>query len=103
RGEVNDLVAHDRVIATALTVKPLTINGAAGNDYLVGWRGNDTFNGGDGADVMVGNRGGDEFNGGLGTDTADYSACYAALNITLDDAANDGMTGEKDNVRTDVE
>ena len=100
---VNALGGNDRVLATPWFAKPLTINAGAGNDYMLGGKANDTFNGGDGSDVMATSRGADEFNGGLGTDLADYSACSAALNITLDDVANDGMIGEGDNVRSDVE
>ncbi|HET7502575.1 MAG TPA: calcium-binding protein [Kofleriaceae bacterium] len=77
-----------------------TLRGDAGDDTLYGGDGNDTFTTGavaDGADAMF---------GGLGTDIADYSARTGAVNLSIDDAANDGSpagTGEKDNIATDIE
>lgn len=98
-----------------------TIYGGAGNDTLVGGLGDDTLNGDAGDDrfwdiavvfddddgwiagtpAVTGN---DVFNGGLGTDTVDYSDRTGALTITADGvAANDGESGETDNVKADVE
>jgi Ca2+-binding RTX toxin-like protein len=41
--------------------------------------------------------------GGPGRDTADYSEATGNVTVTLDDRANDGQPGERDNVRADVE
>ena len=41
--------------------------------------------------------------GGSGIDTADYSARTAPLHISLDNQANDGQSGEHDDVMSDVE
>lgn len=74
-----------------------TITGAAGDDTLNGDAGDDTFAEGaaaSGADTMV---------GGAGTDTASYSSRSNALTITLEGTANDGESGETDNVKSDVE
>ena len=73
---------------------PANFDDGPGNDTMTGGSGNDTFVSGTGADVL---------NGGAGVDVADYSARSAALNVTLDGAANDGEAGENDNVKTDVE
>lgn len=73
------------------------ISGDTGADRLAGGKGNDQFDGGaaEGADEIV---------GGLGTDTISYAARTAAVDVSLDDAANDGdRGGEGDNVRADVE
>jgi Ca2+-binding RTX toxin-like protein len=84
-----------------------TLNGEAGNDTLRGAAGNDTLNGGDGDDTFdeeTGSNGSDVFNGGAGIDTVDYSARSAGVVVTMDGlAANDGATGENDNVKADVE
>jgi Ca2+-binding RTX toxin-like protein len=84
-----------------------TLNGGAGDDTLVGGDGNDTLNGGDGDDVFdegSASNGGDVMNGGAGVDVVDYSARTADLTVTMDGAAaNDGESGEADNVKGDVE
>jgi Ca2+-binding RTX toxin-like protein len=84
-----------------------TLNGDGGNDTLRGGDGNDTLSGGDGDDTFdEGNaaNGADVINGGRGTDTVDYSARTNALIVTMNGAAaNDGESGENDNVRGDVE
>ncbi|MEY4754145.1 MAG: hypothetical protein RJA44_1820, partial [Pseudomonadota bacterium] len=47
----------------------LTLNGTAGNDYLLGQAGNDLLSGGDGSDYLSGGAGADTMVGGLGNDT----------------------------------
>jgi Ca2+-binding RTX toxin-like protein len=73
-------------------------------DVLDGEAGNDTFNEGAAADC------GDVINGGAGTDIVDYQARTNMMHLTisLDSSNNDGdptanTTGEKDNVKTDIE
>lgn len=74
------------------------------DDVLEGGAGNDTLNGLNGEDLMRGGAGADAFNGGAGTDTADFSSeSSATRTITIDGAANDGASGEGDNVALDVE
>lgn len=113
---------NDSLTASALAA---TLNGGPGNDTLIGGAGNDTLNGGagndtlrgkGGNDVMNGDDGDDTFdeesasngsdvmNGGAGTDTVDYHARTNDLTVTMDGAAaNDGESGENDNVKGDVE
>jgi Ca2+-binding RTX toxin-like protein len=59
-----------------------TIDGTAGNDYLVGGSGNDTINGNAGNDILTGGRGNDTLNGGDGADTANYDGDSADYSIT---------------------
>jgi len=75
---------------------PAEIRGGDGNDTLVGGPENDTFIGGAGADFMT---------GGGGTDVADYSRPVgsAGVRVSLDGVANDGVSGEGDNVQSDIE
>ncbi|MES1176425.1 MAG: calcium-binding protein [Myxococcales bacterium] len=85
-----------------------TLNGEAGNDILRGKGGNDILNGGDGDDTFdeeTATNGGDTFNGGAGIDTVDYSArTGSGVTVTMDGTvANDGFSGEQDNVKADVE
>lgn len=80
-----------------------TINGGNGNDSLTGDSGNDSLLGGAGNDALQGETGADVFSGGTGTDTAKYSEKTTGLTIDVDSNADDGATGEKDNIKTDVE
>lgn len=84
-----------------------TLTGGAGNDTLVGGAGADVLNGDAGDDTFseeAATNGGDTFNGGAGTDTVDYSLRTAALTVTMDGVtADDGLAGELDNVKADVE
>lgn len=41
--------------------------------------------------------------GGSGIDLADYSDANAAVRVSLDNRANDGVAGENDNIHRDVE
>jgi len=72
-----------------------TINGGGGNDLLYGGTENDRLIGGPGADVMSG--------GGGPNDVADYTKATDPVTVTLDGVANDGLSGEDDNVSTGVE
>ncbi|MFT3788217.1 MAG: C2 family cysteine protease [Tepidisphaeraceae bacterium] len=91
-----------------------TLTGLAGTDSLLGGSGNDVLNGGTENDTLDGGANDDRLDGGLGADslaggsgkdTIDYSTRLAAspLTISLDDAANDGASGELDNVASDFE
>jgi Ca2+-binding RTX toxin-like protein len=80
-----------------------TANGGSGNDVIRGGIGNDELSGKGGDDVLDGGPGADKMFGGNGVDTADYSARTENLTITLDGSANDGATGEGDNVKDTVE
>lgn len=92
-----------------------TIDGGDGDDTLNGGDGDDTITGGDGDDLMHGDAGDDTFDeedadngsdvmfGDAGEDTVDYSARTAAVTIVQDTVDNDGLSGEGDTVRTDIE
>jgi len=80
-----------------------TLNGGRGPDLLSGGDGKDVLNGGDGPDKLRGGRDADIFNGGAGIDLVDYGNATVALVVSLDNVANDGATGEGDNVLASVE
>src|SRR5436305_1479416 len=80
-----------------------SLDGGAGNDSLQGGAGNDTLTGGSGNDTLDGGDGADTLAGGDGEDLADYSSRTSALTISLNNSGDDGASGERDNVKTDVE
>ena len=80
--------------------------GGAGNDSITGGRlndsfrgdsGNDRLSGASGDDELVGNDGADVIDGGPGTDTVKYEGS-SPVTVRLDGSANDGRSGEGDNV-----
>ena len=79
-----------------------TLLGGAQKDTFYGGAGNDTSRGGPGADVFMADDGADVFVGGAGIDRARYGS-EVGVAVSLDDVANDGIPGEGDNVRSDVE
>jgi Ca2+-binding RTX toxin-like protein len=79
------------------------LNGLAGVDQLVGGLGGDTLNGGDGRDHMFPGGGSDTMSGGPGDDEVSYSDRTAFVRVTLDGKADDGESGENDNVGLDME
>ena len=82
------------------------ICGGLGNDNLSGFGGKDTLSGQTGNDTFAEGaaaNGPDAFNGGGGIDVADYRSRTAAVTVSIDNVADDGGTGEGDNVKIDVE
>jgi Ca2+-binding RTX toxin-like protein len=110
-GEDNDALSGGTGLDTlsggpgddALDGAEAIIVGADGADRLEGGPGADDLRGGPGEDSLAGGRGADALAGGDGVDRADYRAARRAIEVTFDDAANDGEPGEGDNVRSDVE
>ncbi|HVT76759.1 MAG TPA: calcium-binding protein [Acidimicrobiales bacterium] len=92
-----------------------TILGGAANDHLVGSSlkntlvggfGDDVLEGGSGDDTFVANPdvdGADSFVGGAGRDLVTWSERAMHIAADPDGTADDGATGERDNVGTDVE
>jgi Ca2+-binding RTX toxin-like protein len=88
--------------------------GGDGDDVLSGFGGDDVLDGGAGDDSVQGGAGGDEVDstaqdvgaddlqGGSGVDSVRY-ARSAAVTVRLNDVADDGESGEGDNVHGDVE
>ena len=92
-----------------------TIKGLGGNDKICGGDGNDSIGGNNGNDTLSGDAGGDTFGegsaasgadvfvGGTGIDVANYGTRVAAVTVSINNAADDGVTGEADTVMSDVE
>lgn len=84
-----------------------TLNGADGDDTLTDSGGdpaNDVLNGGPGDDTLSAGRGADVYTGGDGDDwVTDYASRTSSVAVSLDDNADDGASGEGDNVGSDVE
>jgi hypothetical protein len=85
--------------------------GAGGDDILVGSPERDSLNGGagddellagDGSDSLVGDVGADVLSGGGGLDEVAYSG-VAPLRLSIGDGPNDGVAGEGDDIRGDIE
>jgi uncharacterized delta-60 repeat protein len=81
----------------------INVGNGVGNVLMNGDDGNDVLLGGNGNDTLIGGRGSDTLSGGSGNDTADYSAATSNLAIDQDNVADDGIAGENDNVRDDIE
>ena len=81
----------------------INVGNGVGNVLMNGDDGNDVLLGGNGNDTLIGGRGSDTLSGGSGNDTADYSAATSNLVIDQDNVADDGIAGENDNVRDDIE
>jgi Ca2+-binding RTX toxin-like protein len=91
------------------------LRGSVGNDSISGGNDNDQLIGNAGDDFMFGNAGDDTsiaavvedgadfFEGSVGRDTMSYEARSQSVFVSINDVANDGASGEADNVRTDVE
>jgi Putative metal-binding motif/RTX calcium-binding nonapeptide repeat (4 copies) len=79
----------------------ITAFGEAGNDDLAGSTSFDTLDGGSGDDTLTPRGFGDIVNGGADFDTVQMPA--GGVTVTLDDVANDGKTGENENIHSDVE
>ena len=77
--------------------------GGAAADALDGGSGTDNLQGGEGGDTVVGGDGSDDLSGGAGIDLASYAGRSTLATVSIDDVADDGGDGERDNVRTDVE
>jgi hypothetical protein len=80
------------------------LRGNDGNDVLTALGGNDVLAGGTGDDVLDPGNGADDVAGGAGYDRVLFvKAAGEPVTVTLDDLANDGQTGEGDNVHADIE
>jgi Ca2+-binding RTX toxin-like protein len=81
--------------------------GTAGRNTMTGLEGNDAIAGGGGDDVFVATvaDGADDYHGGphVNGDTISYETRTQALTVDLDNVNDDGQTGERDNVRSNVE
>ncbi|MEJ7786767.1 MAG: calcium-binding protein [Solirubrobacteraceae bacterium] len=95
-GDMDDKVAN-------VTTYMSTLLGEAGDDRLSGGSGVDTLDGGSGSDVFDGGPGGDTFTGGSDPDYVTYSTRSTAVLADSDGVADDGASGENDNVGADVE
>jgi Ca2+-binding RTX toxin-like protein len=83
---------------------PDDIIGRAGDDDLDGGAGSDAMNGGDDADLMRSGPGADFMAGGAGRDTVSYATSSADVSADLDgEKGDDGTTGEQDSILADVE
>ena len=78
--------------------------GGSGDDWVTGNPSPNALDGGGANDTFNGGGGADEFVGGDGDlDRAWYVNRSAGVKVMLDDVANDGESGEGDNVHADVE
>jgi Ca2+-binding RTX toxin-like protein len=79
--------------------------GTPGPDFILGLGGNDQIGGGGGDDRFgTGlNDGSDDYHGAAGHDIISYGDRTQQVLIDLDNVADDGVAGERDNVRSNIE
>jgi Ca2+-binding RTX toxin-like protein len=108
-----DDVANDGPSGAASNIRSdvEVVDGGSGSDNLFGnaaantlrgGSGNDILDGGGGPDELEGGTGADDLSGGADVDRVVYSDT-AAQTISLNDARDDGVAGELDNVHSDIE
>ena len=79
-----------------------SITGGSGDDTLIAGAGDGAVLGNGGDDTLDGGLGADVLTGGIGTDVADYSSRSQPVTVTANSGgANDGESGEGDNVSTE--
>jgi Ca2+-binding RTX toxin-like protein len=103
-GEADNIAADVEKLIGGSGDDTLTGNGLA--NILAGGPGADVLSGGAGNDVFVEDasaNGSDTLIGGSGIDTASYAARVIAVALRLDNVANDGESGESDDIRANVE
>jgi Ca2+-binding RTX toxin-like protein len=107
----------EAVNSTAIIVQALggpgsdRLTGGSAGDILFGELGADTVDGGGGDDFMdeaqttadTNSLDADTYIGGAGTDSVTYARSTTPVAVDLDGVADDGRTGEGDNVHADVE
>ena len=76
--------------------------GGSGADTLIGSSLANVLHGGPGNDLLDGKLGADTLYGDTGVDSADYRSRTSAVTASLNNVADDGQSGEADNVRSDV-
>ena len=77
--------------------------GGSGGDRVMGGRGVDSLSGGGGSDVLKGRTGDDVIAGGAGFDVVSYRGKAGPVVVSLGAVGGDGVAGEDDTVRGDVE
>lgn len=96
-----------RVFAISLALlKTVLVTLALGvppGDTLAGTPGDDVLRGGAGNDTFIAGPGNDDMSGGAWRDAVTYADSLTGIVVTLDDLANDGVSGEHDNVQADIE
>jgi Ca2+-binding RTX toxin-like protein len=111
--QVRGSSGDDTITGSNLTTVPNKLLGGAGDDILVGLaghdqlqgeKGSDTLQGGANDDTLDGGADADDLSGGGGAhDEADYTDRDERVVVHIDNIADDGQTGEGDNVLVDVE
>lgn len=82
---------------------PAMLDGGAGNDTLFGGGGSNTLIGGAGDDILTPHQGANNvIIGGGGIDAVNYSHYTRGVTVRLDGAADSGISGETDNISTDI-
>jgi Ca2+-binding RTX toxin-like protein len=112
KADVENLVGGSAKDALTGSGGPNEIRGGAGNDAIAGGPGDDDEYGEDGNDTFAQAGvpdGADDLFGGANLggatvgDLVDYDQRATSIGVTIDDAADDGASGESDNVHADVE
>ena len=85
------------------------LDGGEGEDILLAGAGDDQAQGGPGNDLLVWDEGADDLRGGGEVDVVAYSALFTdtmpqqPVRVTIDGVADDGPSGDNDNVAVDIE
>jgi Ca2+-binding RTX toxin-like protein len=79
------------------------VSGSARDDIFINGPGNDVLIGGAGEDDLLGGPGSDRLVGGAARDTVRYDDRHGAVRADLQGDADDGASGEHDQIASDVE
>jgi Ca2+-binding RTX toxin-like protein len=98
-----DGAANDGAAGENDNVQTENVTTALGNDTLTGDAIANRLSSDQGNDTLIGAGGADFLTGGLGIDTVDYSSAGGPVTVTIGVGADDGESGENDDVRGTIE